>query len=74
MMDWNGDWSWATWLLMSLSMLAFWGLVAWVAVTLLRSSRPAGTDRAGDADGRQRKPPEVVADVLGRKVHLALMR
>ena len=50
MMDWNGDWTWTTWLLMSVSMLAFWGLAAWVAVTVLRSGRPADADRAGDAD------------------------
>jgi putative membrane protein len=59
MMYWDGDWTWATWLLMTLSMLAFWGLVAWVAVTLVRSGRPAGSDRAGDAD-------QILADRFAR--------
>lgn len=59
MMDWNGDWSWAGWLLMTLSMLGFWGLVAWVAVTLVRSSRPAEVGRAGDAD-------QILADRFAR--------
>ena len=39
MMDWNdGSWSWGAWLMMTAAMLAFWGLIAWVAVTLVRSS------------------------------------
>ena len=58
MMDWNGDWSWASWLLMAASMLAFWGLVAWIVVMLVRSSRPAGSDR-NDAD-------QILADRFAR--------
>jgi len=33
------DWSWWGWLLMSLSMVVFWGLVAWVVVSLTRRGR-----------------------------------
>jgi putative membrane protein len=46
MMSWNdGSWSWAGWLMMTAAMVAFWGLVAWVAVTLVRSTsrRPEPT-------------------------------
>ena len=32
----NGDWNWAAWLVMTASMVLFWGLVAWVAITILR--------------------------------------
>ena len=39
MMYWtDGSWSWAGWLAMTAAMLVFWGLVAWVAVTLVRAS------------------------------------
>lgn len=38
MMYWNdGSAGWAGWLVMILSMAAFWGLLAWVAVSLMRS-------------------------------------
>ena len=38
MMFWSGHWGWGAWLGMSLGMLVFWGLVAWVIVVLVRSS------------------------------------
>jgi putative membrane protein len=37
MWGWNG-WSWWGWLAMSLSMVAFWGLIIWGIVALFRSS------------------------------------
>lgn len=39
MMDWNdGGWGWGAWLMMGVFMIAFWGLAAWVAVTLIRGA------------------------------------
>jgi putative membrane protein len=41
MMYWfDGSWGWGGWLLMALSMTAFWCLLVWLAVTLTRSIRP----------------------------------
>lgn len=40
---WHGDWSWGAWLVMTLAMVLFWGLVIWGIVTVARS---AGPDRA----------------------------
>lgn len=38
MMYWNdGSVGWAGWLVMTASMAAFWGLLAWVALSLVRS-------------------------------------
>lgn len=43
---WYDGWSWWGWLLMSVGMVAFWGLVAWVVVTLVRSpGSPAASPR-----------------------------
>lgn len=39
MMYWgDGGWGWGAWLTMSVFMLVFWGLVAWVVVTLVRNT------------------------------------
>jgi putative membrane protein len=37
MWGWHG-WSWWGWLVMSLSMVAFWGLIIWGIVALFRGS------------------------------------
>ena len=40
MMWWVHDgWNWWAWLVMSLSMVAFWAVVAWAVVAVLRRSR-----------------------------------
>jgi putative membrane protein len=43
-MMWSGGWAW---LWMCIGMLAFWALVAWVVVTLVRQSNRGGR---GDSD------------------------
>jgi putative membrane protein len=56
MMYWgNGDWNWAAWLVMTASMVLFWGLVAWVVVTVIR--RPSDNPR---------RPEDVLADRYAR--------
>lgn len=47
MMWWGGDWSWAAWLAMTVTMLGFWALVVWVIVSLVRG---VGGERRSDAD------------------------
>jgi putative membrane protein len=43
MMFWDGSgWGWGGWLLMTLSMVAFWGLVIGTLVVLLRGNRSGG--------------------------------
>ena len=47
--NWNDSWSGWNWALMMIGMVAFWGLVAWAIVSLVRSpSRPRsrGSDSA----------------------------
>ena len=47
MMYWDGSWSWWAWLVMSFTMVAFWGLVIWAVVALFRRSdrdRPQSSD------------------------------
>lgn len=58
MMDWgNGDWGWGwgAWVVMTASMVLFWGLVAWVIVTVVR--RP---------DDKPVAPEEVLAGRFAR--------
>jgi putative membrane protein len=43
------DWSWGGWLVMTVTMIAFWTLVAWVIVVAIRASR-APTQRAPDPE------------------------
>jgi putative membrane protein len=47
MMWWpdQGGWGWGGWLAMTLTMLAFWGLVAWVVLNVVR--QPGGRREPG---------------------------
>lgn len=47
-MMWNGDLGAGEWIAMMLMMLVFWGLIAVVAVALIRNFRSEGTRRGGD--------------------------
>ena len=51
----NNDWSWWAWLLMSVGMIAFWALIAWTVVAIVRQTR-----RPGDG------PPDAEA-ILGER-------
>lgn len=46
MWEWHSGWAW-WW--MGVGMLVFWGLVAWVAVTLLRQGGRGESRKGGDA-------------------------
>jgi putative membrane protein len=64
MMYWaDGSWGWGGWLVMVTLMIAFWGLLAWVAVALLRAAkdRPNQQDSSGN-----RSPEAVLADRFAR--------
>ncbi|HET6951953.1 MAG TPA: SHOCT domain-containing protein [Acidimicrobiales bacterium] len=47
MMWWDGDGGWGPWVAMTFIMLAFWGVVIWAVVSVVRS---AGAGRARDAE------------------------
>lgn len=58
-MHWNDDVAWWGWLMTSLGMLVFWGLLAWGAVVLLRGrGETASADRPG--------PQEILDERLAR--------
>lgn len=59
MMYWDGGVSWWGWAVMTIGMLAFWGLVAWVIVTLVRTSnrQPAAPTQ---------RPEDVLAERYAR--------
>ncbi len=37
--DWAGGPGWGWWLLMAIAMIAFWGLIAWAIIWLIRGNR-----------------------------------
>jgi putative membrane protein len=47
---WNGEWNWAAWIAMLVSMLAFWGIIAWGLVAIARRGDPWGRDRGADPE------------------------
>ena len=50
-MWWHGSWGWWQWLGMSVAMLAFWTVVVWAVVALLRG---------GEAAPAARQSPEAI--------------
>lgn len=62
----HGDWGWGGWLLMSLTMLAFLALVAWVAFLVWRSTaEPHRTDPGRRSTDRQ-SPQEILGERFAR--------
>lgn len=57
MMWWHGDLSWWGWTVMTLGMLVFWGLIAWVIVVIARSS---------NATPSARTPQDILAERYAR--------
>lgn len=54
MMGWyDGGMGWFGWILMTVSMLAFWALVVYVVVALLRPGRSGRLDQILPARGRE---------------------
>lgn len=58
MMWWHGSWNGWAWLAMSVSMVAFWGLLIWGVAAAVRASRPslpgAGSTQTPDDILRER--------------------
>lgn len=50
MMWWTGDWNWAAWTAMTVSMLGFWVLVIWGVTALVRGTGRTAAGRARDAE------------------------
>jgi putative membrane protein len=66
MMWWgDGDWSIGSWLVMSLMMLTFWGLLAGLIVALVRG-RSQPRDTSGAHHQSSHRPEDVLADRFAR--------
>jgi putative membrane protein len=50
MMWWDGNWEWGAWLAMTLLMLAFWGIVAWAVVAVVRDGTAPGSVASSDPE------------------------
>lgn len=59
MMWWNGNWSWAAWTAMTITMLGFWALVIWGVTALVRGT-------GGTANGRAHDAEEILAERFAR--------
>jgi putative membrane protein len=57
MWGWH-DWSWGGWLVMTLTMLVIWGLLAWLLISILRPD--------GSTQSRDRSPEDVLAERFAR--------
>jgi putative membrane protein len=55
----NGDWGWGGWLAMAFGMVAFWGLVIWAILAIVRTS-------PGDVPRRESTPEQIVAERFAR--------
>lgn len=43
----DGGWGWGGWLVMTLSMVAFWGLLVWTVLWVVRAGGPRGAAGPG---------------------------
>lgn len=67
--DWNDGWGGGWWIAMALMMIAFWGAIAWVVVTLIRQGNrhpyaPPSPPPAGF--GLPPDPRQILAERLAR--------
>lgn len=61
MMYWSdSDWGWGSWIIMTVSMVAFWCLIAWVVVSVLRSGA------SGSGQFRRQTGEEILAERFAR--------
>jgi putative membrane protein len=68
MMVWDGhDWGWGGWLLMSLSMVVFWGLVIGLLIAFLRTSGASGQDESAEGHGRDGVSGGSAEQILARR-------
>lgn len=56
MMWWHGTWSWSAWLAMTVTWVAFWALIIWAVVTVVRSL----------GSGPSRRADEILAERFAR--------
>jgi putative membrane protein len=50
MMWWPNSWGWGGWLMMTFTMLAVWGFVAWLVVTVIRPPGSRDSSPGPNAD------------------------
>jgi putative membrane protein len=65
-MMWGYDWSWGAWLVMSVMMVGFWGLVIAGIVVLVRYLTSGRQGGGPAADGGQRGAEELLAERFAR--------
>lgn len=53
MMWWHGDWNGWAWLAMTVSMVAFWGLLIWGVLSVVRSAGGGSAVSTGPPDPEQ---------------------
>jgi putative membrane protein len=70
MMWWHGTWSWAALLAMTVTMLAFWGLVVWAVMTVVRGLTPSHSRRAEEILAERFARGEIDEDEYRRRVDL----
>lgn len=62
-MNWNGNFGSGSWVVMSLMMLAVWGIVAWVVVAAMRARRSEAPPSAREViEGRLARGEITVAE------------
>lgn len=70
---WHGDWTWWEWFWMTLSMIAFWAIVIWAAVGILRrGDGGAAVDSNADAVLADRFARGEIDEEEYRRRHAAL--
>ncbi len=65
---WDWSWGWGWWVVMPLMMVAFWGLVAWAVVALVRNDHPGqpGTEQPAAAPPRGDPAEQILAGRFAR--------